>query len=235
MTNRIEMRTPRLWHALHEFAGGLIEEARVVGNLDCNRVGRVPGLSSTTAYRYTLSSWEEKARAPLAASVQSIENRVANFLGRRAHTVIVKDKVTGEIVGTPTNNKLPRKFDGSRLMLVYADGWPTFRELTDEDRSRDATHYLYWWQWGILWDKGFPALSRTAYGLGAADPIGDTVDWIIEAARRDPQSLYALVGQEYHWTRSEIFGSNLAGPSPLGLEVLPLHKWARTLRFRLNG
>lgn len=224
----------RLRPALHNFAKSLMEEVLLIGDLNLAVAERIRGLTTVEAVRYLRSSLDGKARAPQAASIQTLENKVATLLGRQAHTVAIAHKPSGKLLARPTAGLNLREFDASELELVYEDGWPTFSHLTGEDPSLGPAHYLYWWQWGVLWEQGHPLFSRSEFGLGQSEPIDGFAMRLVERARKNGGAFSRLVDTEYHWTRSEVFEFHL-GPATdnkreeelRASEESRLHAWIR--------
>lgn len=152
--------------ALNRFAAILIDEARTLTGLSYSDLDAALDLPDGQSYRYSLYPRTLKTRAPQAASIQQLENRIAALLKRRAHRIVVRNnkaKIQGrdEIVGSPGNLIDFSDLAWSDLELAYEYDWPTFRRL----KGRSVLeHYL--WQWGILWDRGVVPYPWTREGLG---------------------------------------------------------------------
>jgi hypothetical protein len=159
--------------ALNRFAAMLLDEARTFTGLSYSDLDEALGLEEGQSYRYSLYPRTRKTRAPQAASIQQLENRVARLLKRHAHRLVVQNNKTAgrgqdEIIGAPGNSIDFDNLVWSNLQIAYEHDWPTFRRL----KGRSAMpHYL--WQWGILWDKGLipHPWSRQAFGLPSDMPV----------------------------------------------------------------
>jgi len=188
-----ENKKRRLNRALQRFAAMLIEEALDISGLPKAKLAEALGITDDQVIRYTRLPGIKSSRAPQAAAVQQLENRVAKLLKRTAHTVIVQNnsKLKGEntyftetIEGRPGDDLNLRDFDLGSYQLDYEGDWPTYRRLKNfkiwNSRSesiqslikRRATYdewpemlRLYAWQWGILWERGVPWLKREAFGV----------------------------------------------------------------------
>jgi len=201
MANIGKNRGRRLRLAISRFAAMLIEEAQSISGLSYAELDEALGLPDGQAFRYSRYPIDAKTRAPQAGSIQQLENRVAKFLRRPAHNVVVEDhrlvdendllNVGRLIIGTPDNVDIDDAADVD-LQLVYEGDWPTFRRLKADDLlgyepidsliKRGATieewpemFALYAWQWGMLWERGVPWLTRERYGI--ADGVS-VEDWI---------------------------------------------------------
>ncbi|MCS6473749.1 hypothetical protein NYD60_16405 [Burkholderia thailandensis] len=234
MNEREKSTGRRLRPALHSFAKSLMEEVLIIGDINLSVTEDIPGLTIDKATRYRRFTPDCMARAPQAASIQALENKVASLLGRQAHTVEIAHKPSGKLLARPTAGLNLRMFDASELELVYGDGWPTFSQLTGEDPSLGPTHYLYWWQWGVLWERGHPLFSRSEFGLGPNEPVDGFAARLIERATKNRAAFSQLVDAEYHWTRSEVFEFHLGPFSDdkrrdelRAAEDSRLHSWIR--------
>lgn len=190
----------RLRLALARFAAMLIEEARDITGLSYERLDEALGLPHGQAIRYSrYNKGGGDTRAPQAAGIQELENRVAKLLGRMAHTLVVENNAEigpggfhqpGFVAGHPEENLNLREYKVDDFQIGYAGDWPTYRRLKNEpgtlfreflpihnlvDRAaHDAWPEmlkLYAWQWGVLWDRGLPWLRREAVGVPANTPV----------------------------------------------------------------
>jgi len=159
--------------AINRFASVLIDEARTLTGLSYPDLDEALGLEGGQSYRYSLYPRTRKTRSPQAASIQTLENRVAKLLKRRAHRLVIQNNAArsqgGDKFGGSPN--APLGLDGAvntDLQIAYEHDWPTFRRL----KGRPAMeHYL--WQWGILWDTDrLPhPWSRELFGIPADMPV----------------------------------------------------------------
>lgn len=152
--------------ALNRFAAILIDEARTLTGLSYSDLDAALGLPDGQTYRYSLYPRTRKTRAPQAASIQQLENRIAKLLKRRAHKIVVRNnRVTSqdrdEIIGSPGDLFDFGDLVWSDLELAYEYDWPSFRRLKGR---LVMEHYL--WQWGILWDRGLVPYPWTRETLG---------------------------------------------------------------------
>jgi hypothetical protein len=186
----------RLQVARSRFAAMLIQEARDVTGFNFKQLDQALGLEEGYSRRYSL--YPKKCRAPQAARLQDMENRIAKLLKRSAHVVVLEDLT--KVVGKPHSGLNARDTDKYSLWLTYADNWPTYdclknyrepgmsengcdrqseqepliHELVGAGAAYEAWPHmlrLYAWQWGVLWDKGLPWLSREALGVAADTPV----------------------------------------------------------------
>jgi hypothetical protein len=188
-----ENRGRRLKLALSRFAAMLIEEARDLTGFSYLQLDEKLGLPDGQAYRYSLYPITAKTRAPQAAGIQELENRVARLLKRAPHKIVVEnnsklaegslfsDSHVEDIVGGKLNL---RDYDALDFQLGYEYDWPTYRRLKYDPEvlfcSGEKIFELiqlgahnrwpemlrtYAWQWGILWDRGLPWLSRSEFGI----------------------------------------------------------------------
>lgn len=160
--------------ALNRFAAVLIDEARTFTGLSYPDLDHALGLEEGQSYRYSLYPRTGKTRAPQAASIQQLENRVAKLLKRHAYRLVIQNNkaaVRGdnEVIGGPGERVDLSGLAWSDLEIAYEHDWPTFRRL----KRRPATMHHYLWQWGVLWDKGLVPhpWSREVFGLPADMPV----------------------------------------------------------------
>jgi hypothetical protein len=224
----------RLRPALFDFTKALMEELLLIGNVDSTDVETIPGLTLDRFLRYTRPSLDARARAPQAGSVQRLEDHVAAFLGRRSHKVVVRHKPSGCVISAPDEAFNLRMHDSWELELIYEDGWPTFAQLTDDFIDHGPEYFLYWWQWGILWDKGHPLFCRSDFGIEQENEIHTLCSNMISLYQSDTDQFNKIVDTEYHWTRSEVmeFHFKKNSKSQTNDEMIasrgsPLHRWIR--------
>lgn len=200
----------RLRLALSRFAAMLIEEAQSISGLSYTQLDEQLGLPDGQAFRYSRYPVDEKTRAPQAGSIQQLENRVAVFLKRPAHKVVVENSrliseenwldPSGVVAGVPDHAELEDARDID-LQLGYEHDWPTFRRLKTDNVldyesidsliKRGATRrewpeslMLYVWQWGMLWERGIPWLTRENYDIEPGISIGDWTAATVEKGKR---------------------------------------------------
>lgn len=133
-----ENKKRRLNRALQRFAAMLIEEASDLSGLPKSKLAEAMGLSDDQVKRYIRLPGMKNSRAPQAAAVQQLENRVAKLLKRSAHTVVVENntKLGGSdayfsegVEGRPGDDLNLREFDLGSFQLGYEGDWPTYRRL----------------------------------------------------------------------------------------------------------
>lgn len=97
-----------------------------------------------------------------------------------------------------------RAYDARDFQLGYEGGWPTYRslkadpttifcdypsihELVTQGRHDDWPEMLqiYSWQWGVLWERGLPWLSRETMEVEPETPIDEAVEKITAQAMQD--------------------------------------------------
>ncbi|MDY7579311.1 hypothetical protein RGU70_13400 [Herbaspirillum sp. RTI4] len=198
-------RGKRLKPALARFASMLIEEAKDITGLTYPQLDEALGIEIGQAIRYSqFSKGKENPRAPHAAGIQGLENRVARLLRRTAHVVVVENNAKigpggfeqpDFIEGAPGDGLNLRAGDSEDFQLGYDGGWPTYRSLKADPTTifcryppiyelvtqelHDDWHemlQIYSWQWGVLWDRGLPWLSREAMEVAANTSIDAAVE-----------------------------------------------------------
>lgn len=97
----------------------------------------------------------KKGRAPQAGGLQTLENKVAKFLGRPAHLLMVgnnalldeNDLLKPRSIAELASGMNLRDIDCADLEIEYEYDWPTYRRL-----NQPLMLEIYQWQWKILWD-----------------------------------------------------------------------------------
>jgi len=210
----------RLKAALSRFAAMLIEEARDISGLSYAKLDEALGLPDGQAKRYSLYPMCAKTRAPQAASIQQLENRVARLLKRTAHVVVVENNAKidvdggdwmGHVEGRPSGDLNLREYGPLDFQLGYDGDWPTYRRLKYTPRDlfsslppihelidRGAhsrwqeTLALYAWQWGVLWDRGLPWLDRAEWNISSDADVESFVLAITEKAKAERAAIAPL-------------------------------------------
>ncbi|AHE35033.1 hypothetical protein [Burkholderia pseudomallei] len=197
MANDKPNKGRRLRLAVSRFAAMLIQEAKHIGQLSSYRaVDEALDLPYGQSFRYAQYPVGAKTRAPQVAWIQELENRVAKLLKRTAHTVIVENNLIREEMGIPSELTNPRDFSGDNFQLGYEGDWPTYRRLICPEPDLIE---MYYWQWGVLWDRGLPLLSREEWGVPADSPIEPFVDALTHDKMRARAKVEELVGNRYRW------------------------------------
>ncbi|MET3135317.1 hypothetical protein AAKU55_005625 [Oxalobacteraceae bacterium GrIS 1.11] len=206
-----ENKGHRMQVARSRFAAMLIHEARDVSGLNFRQLDEALGLEEGYSRRYSL--FPKKCRAPQAARLQDMENRIAKLLRRSAHLVVLEDDT--KVIGPPAGGLNVRENGKFSLWLTYADNWPTYDCLRDHREPglpitiRDFNHTgeeprvydlverrspyegwppmlrLYAWQWGVLWDKGLPWLTREAFGVAPSTSVDVFLPVLLENAKAE--------------------------------------------------
>lgn len=185
---------------LKSFTEMLIREARWVSGMTYEQLDEAlspPGsIWCGQTYRYA-----KKDRAPLASAIQSLEQRVADLTKRKARRIAVFEGSNRKFVGYPEDfhelgrKRLSEQFLRARfLFLAYEDGWPTFFDLVDVNQTRPdgGIALAAWcWQWGLLWEKGWPGLERSAFGFSADEPLQSVIRALVHKAEAEMPSLDA--------------------------------------------
>lgn len=220
-----ENKKRRLNRALQRFAAMLIEEASDLSGLPKSKLAEAMGLSDDQVRRYTRLPGMKNSRAPQAAAVQQLENRVAKLLKRSAHTVVVENntKLGGSeayfsesVEGRPGDDLNLREFDLGSFQLGYEGDWPTYRRLKThrawatgsvdvKSLVKNRAAFERWpemlrsyaWQWGILWERGVPWLSREAFGVAADATLETFLPELTARAKQDRRAV-AVVGGFSH-------------------------------------
>ena len=212
--NRGPNKKKRMKPALARFASMLIEEAKDITGLTYPKLDEALGIAVGQAMRYSeFHKGREDPHAPQAAGIQELENRVARLLGRTAHVIVVENnskigpggfEKPGFIEGAPGDGLNLRAYDAVDFQLGYDGGWPTYwslkadpstifcyfpkiHELVAQGLHDDWPEMLqiYSWQWGVLWERGLPWLSRETMEVEPETPIDEAVKKITAQAMQD--------------------------------------------------
>ena len=180
--------------ALGRFSAMLIEECRDLTGLTYEEIDKKLGLETGQAFRWSRFggpqslSGIKKERSPQAGAMKYLEVKVAKFLGRPAHKLVVesnshldpndpsKDLVVADL--KPAINL--RSYDQSDLQIGYEDNWPTYRRL--KYSSKLDLIAVYRWQWRILWDPD------DRKGLGDSE-VDARIQELFEQAKQQRKSL----------------------------------------------
>jgi len=209
----------RLRGALSRFAAMLIEEAADITGLSHAQLDERLGLPDGQAERYSLYPRRKKTRAPQAASIQQLENRVARLVQRMPHKVVIENNAKlaenpnglDHIEGAPGDGVNLRQYSSLDFQLGYEGDWPIYRRLKYNLRDiccplipihelvRRRAHgswgemlMLYSWQWGVLWDQGLPWLDRGEYGVSADAPVDSFLPGLAAYAKSERVRLQQL-------------------------------------------
>ncbi|MGA4079908.1 hypothetical protein ACI2VA_08690 [Ralstonia nicotianae] len=189
MANNGSNKGKRLHIALRRFAAMLIEEALDITGLTLEELDEDLGLESGQAGRYSRCT-----RAPHAAGIQRLEEKVAALLKRPSHKVVIEnnallleDWLADPVVGVPAAGINLRPNESTDLQLGYEGDWPTYRRLK-YSAPQDGVRLLdlYLWQYGVLWDMGTlpPEWSREAIGVPEDMPVEEFLPQLVEEAKR---------------------------------------------------
>lgn len=191
----------RLRLALSRFAAMLIAEARFLSRFSPGGVSakplayealdallfaehenpKKPDPITSGSYAYSKFPPGKRARAPNAAFIQQLEVRVAEFVGRPSHLVVIENNalISQDFSYAELNAGVPlpgldlRDFDASDFQLGYQHGWPTFRQLTQSFSGLPSMPPLfdaYAWQYARVWESGLLGDRRLMLrDLGLAD------------------------------------------------------------------
>jgi hypothetical protein len=190
----------RLRLAIAQFASMLIQEAKDLTGASYPQLDALLGLPDGKSSSYSIFPITPKTRAPQAASIQDLENRVARLLKRPAHVVVVEDNSRLEVdhafsnpelinlvVGRPTAGMNLRASNDTDLQLEYEDNWPTYHQLLDWSAPRGGTTLfeLYRWQYGVFWDRGIlpKAWTREALGIDANAEVESFLPGMVNVAK----------------------------------------------------
>lgn len=188
----------RLKPALQRFARDLINEARYVSGLPYRELDEQLA-PPRTIWDGQILRYATKDRAPLASGIQGLEDRTAKLVKRKARTVCVQYAPFGTGLGDPRPSKRIRRFSSCQLKLGYADGWPTFEDLTfvniECPHSR-MTLDSYFWQWGLLWDRGWVGLDRAQFGIPDGEPVESFVSRLVDAVEGEKAAYDLFAGTE---------------------------------------
>lgn len=189
MANNGKNKGQRLKDARQRFAAMLIQEVHDITGLDFARIDRALSLESGMAYK------RFHMQGPNALLIQDLENRVAKFLGRPSHRIIVINRKLGfACVGTPGGKMDKKNFLAKDFFLAYDDEFPTYGSMNvhkgpseywppiSELIKSKATQYdwspflsKYSWQWAILWDQ-VPWLLKSAHGIKSEEELSKFIE-----------------------------------------------------------
>lgn len=217
-----ENKKRRLNRALQRFAAMLIEEATDLSGLPKSKLAEAMGISDDQVRRYARLPGRKNSRAPQAAAVQQLENRVAKLLKRSAHTIVVENQsnlsgpnnyFSERVEGRPGDDLNLRQFDLGDFQLGYEGDWPTYRRLKVRATLTHQPEVVkalvkrrapfeawpevlraYAWQWGILWDHGLPWLSRESFGFAADVELEIVLQVLAERAKQDRRAIAVVSG-----------------------------------------
>ena len=198
--------------ALSRFSAMLIEEARDLTGMGYKELDEALDMEHGQCERYARYPGMKKDRAPQAAGIQQLENRVAKLLKRPAHRVVIIDnnKILSvdetmdaddaiginDVIGFPAAELNLRAHDGTYLQIGYENDWPTYRRLKCSGRNLQ----LYSWQWGILWDRTTPCPYRTKFGFHQDEPIENCITDLMRTAQHERSRMHkpesSVVGRE---------------------------------------
>ncbi|MCT7327996.1 hypothetical protein [Ralstonia mojiangensis] len=193
MANIGSNKGKRLRVALCRFAAMLIEEARDIAGLTFEELDHSLGLEPGQVIRYSRYPIEAGTRAPHAAGIQRLEEKVAALLKRPSHTVVIEnnallleDWLADPVVGVPAADINLRTTESTDLQLGYEGDWPTYRRLK-YSAPQDGVRLLdlYLWQYGVLWEMGTlpPEWSREAIGVPEDMPVEEFLPQLVEEAK----------------------------------------------------
>lgn len=174
----------------------LVEEARDISGLTFEKLDEEFGFPIDRCKYYAKYPVRKKTRAAPADEIQNLENLVARLLKRPAHILIIEDNsliladdpMADITVGVPDKNLNLRHAQQTDLVIAYEGDWPTYRRLKYNPISHFSKVRLidfYWWQWGILWDKGVlpEPWTRKSQGFPDDAPVKLIVDSLMAKAK----------------------------------------------------
>lgn len=195
MSNIAKNKGRRLRIALCRFGAMLIEEARDITGLSFAALDDALDLPEGQAFRYSLYPIRDKTRAPQAAGIQGLENRVAKLLKRSVNIVVIENNAltaqgpfTDLAIDLPAGGIDLRSVDEHDLQLGYEDDWPTYRRLKySKPQNGLRLIDLYAWQWGVLWDRGAlqDPWTREAQGLPPEAPVESFLPALVQHAKAE--------------------------------------------------
>lgn len=205
--NRGENRGRRLRPALVRFAAILISEARELTGLSWAKLDEALDLPAGQSKRYLSPYITKKGRAPQAAGIQRLEDRVAALLKRPNHKLFVfkmeddddqSEKPLNsfgfsldEVMGIPESEMNLRFADSIELRIGYEYEWPDYRRLRASnhrhvDESGVYSLFDIWsWQYGIFWDRTSPCDFRSKLSIPSEIPSSEAIRDIYEFIRAE--------------------------------------------------
>lgn len=199
----------RLRLALSRFAAMLIEEARYLSQFtpsgftnkvityeeldahlfcDPDRLPPKKQPRSSGSMAYSKYPPGPNSRAPNADFIQNLELRVAKFVGRPSHTVVVENNalISEEnlskslSIGPPISGLNLRDYSAIDFQLGYQNDWPTFRRLRYLSTPDGQPLFsLYAWQYSRVWDAGlipYRAEMLESLNLPADTPTKEMIE-----------------------------------------------------------
>lgn len=192
MNRRGPYKKRRLQNGLQRLAESLLQEAQRVGRVTLEKLDELLDLGSGECERYAASPNAVRKRAPSAAAIQRLENGLAALLKRPRRQVVVIDSRTRKQIGIPCKGTDFRNYSPSDLSLAYAGGWPTYGEMIESGKLwADYLFATHIWQWGLLWEKGVPELSRAELGIPDDVPVDELI-CILQDARSRAEHDYEM-------------------------------------------
>jgi hypothetical protein len=195
----------RLLLGLQQLAESLIREARHIGGFTYEQLNELLDLDGE-CQRYAACPDAARKRAPKAEEIQHLENQIASILKRPARKIVVVDIRSQATLGVPSKAADYLAYSPEDLSLAYADGPPLYEQMIDEMSDGDeqwadyvfATHA---WQWGILWERNIPELSRSELGVPDDVPVDELI-CILQGARRRAVHDYDMHLDSHGWSYS---------------------------------
>lgn len=194
----------------------LVREARDISGVSYEVLAEALRLEVTALFRYAICEPISKARAPLHMA-QRLENRVASFLERPAHPVVIECTHNRVLYGPgwpywvdlrvsdTTEIKWRRDRDlpfaeEHDFELVYGDSWPHYGRLSSSggfnasapwcDQPEPIQEFAH--QWGVLWRRPgkypLPDGMREWQDRDFLVPMGVTAEQFVEIMLDDLSS-----------------------------------------------
>lgn len=178
----------RLLFGLQQLAESLVREARHIGGFTYEQLNELLDLDGE-CQRYAACPDAARKRAPKADEIQDLENGIAALLKRPSRKIVVVDIRTRTTLGVPSKGADYLAYSPEDLSLAYADGPPLYEQMIDEISDADElwADYLFAahaWQWGLLWERNIPELSRQELGIPVDVPTVELICILQDARRR---------------------------------------------------
>jgi hypothetical protein len=206
----------RLRLATNRFLSMLVREARDISGVSYEVLAEALRLEVNTLTRYAICEPVSKARAPLHMA-QRLENRVASFLERPAHPVVIECTHNRILYGpgwpywvdlrVSDNTEIKWRRDRDLpfaeehdFELVYGDSWPHYGKLSSSGGfnasapwcDQPASIQEFAVQWGVLWRRPgkcpLPNGMREWQDREFLIPMGVTAELFVEIMLGDLSS-----------------------------------------------
>lgn len=188
----------RLQFGLQQLAKSLVLEARRIGGFTYEQLNELLDFDGE-CQRYVARPDAAGKRRPRAHEIQDLENQIAAFLKRPVRKIVVVDIRTRTTLGVPAKAADYRAYSPEDLSLAYDDGSLSYAQIIDAGELwADYLFAAHAWQWGLLWERNVPELSREELGIPDDVPVDELI-CILQDARNRAEHEYDMHQDSYCW------------------------------------